>query len=140
MTKHSSQKMSAVLGINLDSLDSSDCFRLISEELLECLSAPDLRRVRELAEEKRQAKLNANKYNVIEEIRGTLDAMGIEPNEVALSFGKGRRTGRATGRTVSPKYRSPDGEIWSGRGSAPAWLQSLEEQGYKREDFLVKEE
>ena len=37
-----------------------------------------------------------------------------------------------------PKYRGPNGELWSGRGLAPRWLATLEKRGRKREGFLIK--
>ena len=41
------------------------------------------------------------------------------------------------GRKVSPKYRGPDGQTWSGRGLPPRWLSELERKGKKRESFLI---
>ena len=38
---------------------------------------------------------------------------------------------------VAVKYRSPNGETWSGRGKAPNWLTRLEAQERDRADFLV---
>lgn len=35
------------------------------------------------------------------------------------------------------KYRGPNGEAWSGRGSTPRWLMALENQGKARTEFLV---
>ena len=36
------------------------------------------------------------------------------------------------------KYRGPNGEAWSGRGSTPLWLRALEAEGKSRSEFLVK--
>lgn len=41
------------------------------------------------------------------------------------------------GKKVEPKYRSPDGDTWTGRGRAPRWLVELEATGKKRETFLI---
>uniref|UniRef100_UPI001B809ECD H-NS family nucleoid-associated regulatory protein n=1 Tax=Belnapia moabensis TaxID=365533 RepID=UPI001B809ECD len=39
---------------------------------------------------------------------------------------------------VRAEYRHTEtGETWSGRGSAPAWLKNLEEQGRRREEFVI---
>jgi DNA-binding protein H-NS len=45
-------------------------------------------------------------------------------------------------RAASPKakYRSPDGQEWSGRGRAAKWLLDLEAQGRPRDEFLIKDE
>jgi DNA-binding protein H-NS len=42
------------------------------------------------------------------------------------------------GRKVAPKYRSPSGESWAGRGAQPRWLVAAIKKGKKVEDFLVK--
>ena len=35
-------------------------------------------------------------------------------------------------KTVEPKYRGPNGETWSGRGSTPKWLRELQEAHNKK--------
>lgn len=59
---------------------------------------------------------------------------------------RGRKHKAAVADTRAPKvrksppvkYRGPNGETWSGRGSTPLWLLALEAQGMARSDFLVK--
>ena len=41
------------------------------------------------------------------------------------------------GKKVPPKYRSPEGETWAGRGAIPRWLKAAIEEGGKLEDFLI---
>ena len=41
------------------------------------------------------------------------------------------------GRKVPPKYRSPLGETWAGRGARPRWLVAAIKRGKKLEDFLI---
>jgi DNA-binding protein H-NS len=41
------------------------------------------------------------------------------------------------GRKVPPKYRSPSGETWAGRGARPRWLVAAIKGGKKLEDFLI---
>ena len=41
------------------------------------------------------------------------------------------------GRKVPPKYRSPSGETWAGRGAKPKWLVAAIKGGRKLEDFLI---
>lgn len=36
------------------------------------------------------------------------------------------------------KYRGPNGEAWSGRGSTPLWVRAVEAEGKSRNDFLTK--
>jgi DNA-binding protein H-NS len=43
------------------------------------------------------------------------------------------------GRSVAPKYRDPENlsQTWAGRGQAPRWLAAYEQQGRKRDEFLI---
>ena len=54
--------------------------------------------------------------------------------------GKVARSGRGSalkGKKVAPKYRSPDGETWAGRGATPRWLKAAIKEGKKLESFLI---
>ena len=39
------------------------------------------------------------------------------------------------GDEVAPKYRSPDGDTWAGRGATPRWLVAAIKEGKKLEIF-----
>ena len=41
------------------------------------------------------------------------------------------------GRKVPPKYRSPSGETWAGRGAKPRWLVAAIKRDKKLDDFLI---
>jgi DNA-binding protein H-NS len=41
------------------------------------------------------------------------------------------------GRKVPPKYRSPSGETWAGRGAKPRWLVAAIKGGKKLDDFVI---
>ena len=49
------------------------------------------------------------------------------------------RRGASTlkGKKVPPKYRSPSGETWAGRGAKPRWLVAAMKDGKKIDDFLI---
>ena len=53
---------------------------------------------------------------------------------------KGRASGKSSmkGRKVPPKYRSPSGETWAGRGAKPRWMVEALKKGKKMESFLIK--
>jgi DNA-binding protein H-NS len=53
--------------------------------------------------------------------------------------GHARRAPRTSlkGVKVAPKYRSPNGETWAGRGAMPKWLAALKKEGHKPEEFLI---
>jgi DNA-binding protein H-NS len=41
------------------------------------------------------------------------------------------------GKKVPPKYRSPFGDTWAGRGAKPRWLVAAIKGGKKLDDFLI---
>jgi DNA-binding protein H-NS len=45
--------------------------------------------------------------------------------------------GALRGRKVPPKYRSPSGESWAGRGARPRWLVAAIKGGKQLDDFLI---
>jgi DNA-binding protein H-NS len=51
----------------------------------------------------------------------------------------GARASRSAlkGKKVPPKYRSPSGETWAGRGAKPRWLVAAIKDGKKLDDFLI---
>jgi DNA-binding protein H-NS len=60
------------------------------------------------------------------ELRSQLSMLGLQ------------RRGPPKGRKVPPKYRSPSGETWAGRGARPRWLVAAIKRGKKADDFLIK--
>jgi DNA-binding protein H-NS len=63
----------------------------------------------------------------------------IEKQLAAFSGSKGK-SGKSSlkGTKVPPKYRSPSGETWAGRGVKPRWLVAALKKGKKMESFLIK--
>ena len=119
-------------------INSQERLDLFSQ-ILDFLTARELREVRDLAEQKRQAKVVNSKNQLLEHMRHHIDELGIDPDEVAVTFIRPRKQRKDTGRRLPVKYCGPKGDTWTGRGSVPVWLQALEEQGYSRDDFLVNE-
>jgi DNA-binding protein H-NS len=68
-----------------------------------------------------------------------LEALGS--SIASLGGGKSARGGRGRGSLkgmkVPPKYRSPEGETWAGRGAKPRWLVAAIKGGKKLESFLI---
>ena len=54
---------------------------------------------------------------------------------------KGKSSGNSSlkGMKVPPKYRSPSGETWAGRGQRPRWMVAALKKGKKMESFLIKQ-
>jgi DNA-binding protein H-NS len=65
------------------------------------------------------------------ELRSQLSMLGVE---AARKMGQ---RGPPKGRKVPPKYRSPSGETWAGRGARPRWLVAALKKGKKVENFLI---
>ena len=132
MAERDTEKMTEWLEIKLDTLSSDERIRLI-EEICATLTPQELQTVRDLAEKTRENKLSEAKAAVLEEMKGKLSALGLSLNDVMPT----KRTTRKNKTSVGVKYRSPDGETWSGRGHAPLWLRQLELQGHNREEYAV---
>jgi DNA-binding protein H-NS len=62
----------------------------------------------------------------------------LEKQLEALSPSKRKSKSSALrGRKVPPKYRSPSGETWAGRGARPRWMGEALKRGKKADDFLI---
>jgi DNA-binding protein H-NS len=74
-----------------------------------------------------------------EDINKTLGRKATElRHQLSMLGGAARqRRGPLKGRKVPPKYRSPSGETWAGRGARPRWLVAALKKGKKVEDFLI---
>ena len=127
------QSISESLDIELDSLSAEDKINLIGE-IADALPVQQLRAVREMIDQKRLGKLDEVKAQMIEEMRDKFLQLDLDFDEV---MGLHRRQRRMS---LPPKYRSPEGKTWSGRGYAPAWIREYEEAGGDREDYLIKDE
>ena len=134
MAEHGTEKMTEWLDIKMDTLSSDERIRLI-EEICATLTPQELQTVRDLAEKQRQSRLAEAKAAVVEEMKEKLSALGLTLNDVVPA----RRTTRKSKPVLQVKYRSPDGDTWSGRGHAPLWLRQLELQGHSREGYAVSE-
>ena len=83
------------------------------------------------------------KNTALEEFRSKLEGLGLRLEDVLVrprSRPGGRRRRRDTGQTAPIKYRSPQGDSWSGRGRVPQWMQILEAEGHSREEYAVEPE
>jgi DNA-binding protein H-NS len=67
----------------------------------------------------------------VSELRSQLSMLGV-------ASARRKQAGPLKGRKVPPKYRSPSGETWAGRGARPRWLVAAMKRGKKVEDFLIK--
>jgi DNA-binding protein H-NS len=106
----------------------------LTEMVLDRFSAADLKRIRDLAEEKRRKKLDDAKNEIMKEMKGKLEQLGLSFEEVMGEYGGRRRTSQ-----LPPKYRSPTGDTWSGRRYPPQWIRDFEDAGHDREEYRITE-
>ena len=60
-----------------------------------------------------------------------------EPVQPAAKHGRAKAAKKADGDGPAPKYKGPNGELWSGRGRTPRWMQALEAEGKSRDSFKI---
>jgi|SRR6516165_627688 DNA-binding protein H-NS len=97
-------------------------------------------------------KLSGMTIEALMDLRQRIDEMLLEHRaeiqkqmermDRATALVGGRRVVRSggsalKGRKVPPKYRSPSGETWAGRGAKPRWLVAAIKRGKKLDDFLI---
>jgi DNA-binding protein H-NS len=93
------------------------------------------------------AKVNLTGMNVeaLMSLRTQIDKRLVElrtelEKQLAALSGQPKRKATSSslkGRKVPPKYRSPDGETWAGRGAKPKWLVEALKKGKRMDDFLI---
>jgi len=91
------------------------------------------------------AKVNLTGMNVeaLLNLRNQIDERLVElraelEKQLAAIAGQPKPKGKSLkGKKVPPKYRSPSGETWAGRGARPKWMVEALKKGKKMEDFLI---
>ena len=103
--------------------------------------------------EKQAAELQKkNRPAVLAELREQMAAYGITAEELSRPAAKAAKPRGPLAKTASPakakkpgvpspiKYRGPEGQGWTGHGTAPRWLNDLVAAGQTREDFLIRQD
>ena len=92
--------------------------------------------------QKQAEEIRAEQFSAtVQEILTKMDAFGISIAD--LDTGKGRVRNKAAGKPsksvnpAPPKFRGPNGELWSGRGLMPRWLAALVAEGQSKESFAI---
>jgi DNA-binding protein H-NS len=92
--------------------------------------------------------------STVQDILAKMQAFGITVKDLqSAKPGKTAKTSRARGKStagvksikvpkksgaaVTPKFRGPNGETWSGRGLTPKWMSALIAQGQPKESFAI---
>jgi len=103
--------------------------------------------------EKQAADLQKkNRPAVLAELREQMAAYGITAEELSRPATKAAKPKATPAKAASPfkgkkpavrspaKYRGPQGQEWTGRGTVPKWLNELLAGGKTREDFLIRQD
>ena len=108
------------------------------------MSVRELRQVVTACEAQIREKAEDEKRALKEEMQRRAADLGIsirdlfgEPAQPAKR-GRTKAGKRTDGEGVAPKYRGPNGELWSGRGRTPKWLQVAQAEGRSKDDFLIR--
>jgi DNA-binding protein H-NS len=91
--------------------------------------------LRKQAEELR----NHERAGVIEELRRKVAEYGLTAADLKLATRSGKRGTGAVAVKSAAKYRSPNGETWSGgRGRKPRWITEALAAGRSLSEFEIK--
>lgn len=85
-------------------------------------------------EEARQTEMAA----AVAQVKQLIDEFSLSAADCGFFADEGNKLApKKIKAMVAPKYRSPDGQTWTGRGKPPKWLAEFEVQGRSREDFRI---
>ena len=104
--------------------------------------------------QKQAAEIKTREFDkTVQDIRAKMQAFGITAKDLQTYKPGGKNKKDAVNKkrnnapalptpskTVAPKFRGHNGEVWSGRGLTPRWLATLIEQGRKKEEFAINNE
>jgi DNA-binding protein H-NS len=89
------------------------------------------------AEKLRQSEVSA----AIADIRAKMAQYGITVSDIVGKERKPRskkeRKAPTAGRKIAPKYQGKNGELWTGRGRRPAWVEAALADGRTLEDLAI---
>ena len=89
------------------------------------------------AEKLRQSEVSA----AIADIRAKMAQYGITVSDIVGKERKPRarkeRKSPTAGRKIAPKYKGKNGELWTGRGRRPAWVEAELANGRTLEDLAI---
>lgn len=106
--------------------------------------------------QKQAADIRSREFDAtVQDILAKMQAFGITVKDLDAAKRKGGKAkpGRAKAgaapkarraaapkkaSTVTPKFRGPNGETWTGRGLMPRWLSALVAQGRTKEEFAIQ--
>ncbi len=93
-------------------------------------SYKDLLKQREALEKQIQEARKRELAEAVSKARGLIQEYGLSASDV-FPAARGARSSSA-GSKVAPKYKNPQtGEMWTGRGKAPKWIQDQDRSKFE---------
>jgi len=115
------------------------------QKMISSLNYTELDELSALIQRERAGKLDEARRTLMAELEEKAASIGLTPDQL---FGQSRnapekpKRGKKTEQQSAPaavRFRSPDGQTWSGRGRKPIWLTQAEAGGQSAEEFRVHE-
>jgi DNA-binding protein H-NS len=115
------------------------------QKMISSLNYTELDELSALIQRERAGKLDEARRTLMAELEEKAASIGLTPDQL---FGQSRnapekpKRGKKTEQQSAPaavKFRSPNGQTWSGRGRKPIWLTQAEAGGQSAEEFRVHE-
>ena len=72
----------------------------------------------------------------VAQVQRLINSLNLRSDELTFP-GEEAASGRGTRGKVAPKYRGPNGELWTGRGRPPHWIADLMKAGHDKSEFLI---
>ena len=120
------------LQMDIERLSGEEKIALI-DEMSGTLSLPELLRARDMLAGNYTHRMAEERGALIAEMESRMKALGMSIEEAVT-----KRPRKRTRKTpAAPKYMSPDGKTWSGRGVAPQWVREIEKNGHTREEYRI---
>ncbi len=83
-----------------------------------------------------ESRRTQEREEAVAKVRALMSEHGLTLADLSQRGSRG--SGSASkGSKVAPKYKSPTGETWSGRGLQPKWLKAAVASGKSLADFAV---
>lgn len=97
-------------------------------------------------EAKLQAKKQAARVDAIETVNSIISMFGLKASDLDFSGNAPvkavvkapKEKSKSTRKPVAPKYRGPNGELWTGRGKRPHWVEVALQNGLTLEGMLIE--
>jgi DNA-binding protein H-NS len=124
----------AMTALNIETASEDELVSAI-RDVLDRLSLEGLVTVIDFAQERRSTKQEEARTELLEEFRNRAAAIGMSLEGLLPNMGGGTR--RRSAGTIAAKYRGPQGELYSGRGVPPKWMQALIGSGHAKGDFFI---